>query len=75
MKKQCVDILQHMEINGSITDLEAYMIYHIRRLASRVHDLKKMYGYNVGSVWETSVNAAGEPVRYKRYFLIKGESE
>jgi len=71
MKPQCVDILRYMEVHGSITDLEAYTVLHIRRLASRVYDLRSLYGYNVRKTLETGKNADGEPVRYARYYLLK----
>ncbi len=69
MKPQCMDILRHMEEHGSITDLDAYTVYHIRRLASRIYDLKALYGIDVGKVTERGKNADGVPVNYARYFL------
>ena len=68
MKPQCVQVLRHMEDNGSITDLEAYTIYHIRRLASRIYDLK-CYGYEIGKITERGKNADGVPVNYARYYI------
>lgn len=75
MKPQCADILRHMEEHGSITDLEAYTIYHIRRLASRIYDLKALYGYSIGKVMERGENADGEPVNHARYFIEEGNDE
>ena len=38
---QCEMILNHIQEHGSITDLEAYTLYSIRRPAARVFDLRK----------------------------------
>lgn len=72
MKPQCAQVLRHMATYGSITDLDAYTIYHIRRLASRIYDLKQL-GYKIKKVMERGMNADGAPVNYARYFIEKEE--
>lgn len=71
MKPQCVMILRHLDEHGSITSAEAMNIYGIARLASRIDDLKHLYGYKIGKVTERGKNRFGEPVNYARYFLLK----
>ena len=62
---QCQQILQMIEDNGSITTMDAYA-EGITRLASRIHDLRKM-GYQITSKTEYSKNRHGKPVHYSRY--------
>ena len=71
MKPQCTDVLNHMEKYGSITSNEAMGMYGITRLASRISDLKQMYGYTIGKTTERGVNRYGAPVNYARYFLTE----
>ena len=61
-------ILNHVQLFGSITPLEALKEYGIMRLASRVHDLKKQ-GIDLKRTMETAKNRFGEPVHYMRYSL------
>ena len=73
MKPQCQKILEHMEAHGSITDRDAFELYRIRRLASRIYDLKKG-GYSIGRTMERGMNANGSPVWYARYFIQREAS-
>ena len=58
---QCKLILEYLAEHGSITAWEAMAELHIMRLASRIHDLKKM-GYDIiGEMVSTNGK------RYKRY--------
>ena len=70
---QCDRILQFMHDNGSISDVEAYCQLGIRRLASRIHDLRSL-GYPVVGVFETSKNQYGK-IHYKRYSLMAETNE
>ena len=61
-------IANHLLEHGSITSWEAITLYRATRLSAAIFLLKKR-GYNVTSVWETSVNSEGEKSRYVRYRL------
>lgn len=60
---QCKLILEYLAAHGSITAWEAMAELHIMRLASRIHDLRKL-GHNI--IGEM-VTANGK--RFKRYRL------
>ena len=62
---QCQQILQMIDENGSVTTMEAFA-EGITRLASRVHDLRKM-GYDIISEPVTGRNRHGKPIHYARY--------
>lgn len=65
---QCDRILRHLKEYGSITDLEAYSEYGIRRLASRIHDLKKR-GVDIVLETVTGKNRYGEATHFSVYRL------
>ena len=65
---QCEQIIEYIRRYGSITDVEAYADFGIRRLAARVSDLKDR-GYNIKSVGESGKNRFGKKTHYTRYFL------
>jgi len=46
MKTQCEKIIDYMEEHGSITQLEALQYCGCLRLASRIHDIRRM-GVNI----------------------------
>lgn len=46
--KQCQEVLSHLQSGNPITALEALNLYGIFRLASRIHDLRKI-GYDIQS--------------------------
>lgn len=64
---QCQMILQMMQENGSVSSMEAYA-EGITRLASRVHDLKRM-GYEIDSETVYAKNRFGKRIHYSRYRL------
>ena len=70
---QCEKILRHLREVGSIDDLTAYGEYGIRRLASRIHDLKKQ-GYDIVAETKRGKNRYGEATHYAVYRL-KEETE
>lgn len=74
MKPQCEAILRFMETSGSITPNEAKAVCRCQRLASRIRDLKEL-GIGIDGKMESGVNADGEPVRYKKYWLKEGQTE
>lgn len=65
---QCDRILRHLKEYGSITDLEAYTKYGIRRLASRIHDLKRR-GVDIISERVNGRNRNDEPTHFSVYRL------
>ena len=62
---QCQIILQVLEDYGSITTMEAFAM-GITRLASRIHDLRKM-GITIESETVYSTNRYGDTIHYARY--------
>ena len=68
-KTQCKMILDYLEAHGSITAWEAMEKLHIMRLASRIHDLRKM-GHNI--VGAMVKNAEGK--RWKVYRIAEVEA-
>ena len=65
---QKAKILQYCEEHGSITNREAFEKLFINSPTKRISELKKA-GYDVQPVVETRLNAAGERVRFNRYFI------
>lgn len=56
---QCQRVLQYMADFGSITTLQAYNDLGVTRLASRIHDLKRM-GYEIKRETASFKNRYGE---------------
>ena len=67
---QCTKILEHIKYKGSISPIEAEVLYGVRRLASRINDLKR-FGHNITSEIVTGVNRDGGRVRYAIYKLAQ----
>ena len=65
---QCDRIIRHLREVGPIDDLTAYSEYGIRRLTSRIHDLKTQ-GYDIAAETKTGKNRFGEPTHYAEYRL------
>ena len=65
---QCERILRHLRDYGSITQGEAYSEYGIKRLASRINDLKKK-GFIITSETVTGKNRYGEDTHFSLYRL------
>ena len=63
---QCERVLQYMDDFGTISTLEAFNDLGVTRLASRIHDLKRM-GYRIESETRSSRNRYGESVHYSVY--------
>ena len=62
-------ILGYCAEHGSITIRDAFEKLHINSPSKRISELRRSGLYDVKSVVETSVNAAGEEVKFKRYFI------
>lgn len=65
---QCEMILQHLQVEGSITAAEALSEYGIMRLASRISDLKKD-GVKIRRRMVKAKNRFGEPMAYAEYSI------
>ncbi|MBP5720396.1 MAG: hypothetical protein J6W82_04970 [Bacteroidales bacterium] len=60
--------------NGSVTAGELMTDAGMCSPRKRISELKRstmLAGYEIQDQWEEGHNRYGEPVRYKRYFLIK----
>ena len=62
---QCQKVLKRIEDKGSITTMEAFEM-GITRLASRVHDLRRM-GIKIVAETVYAKNRDGESVHYAKY--------
>lgn len=67
-------IINYIREFGSISSWEAYSDLGITQLGARIDQLKKE-GYEFKTEWENSKNRYGEPVSYKRYYLVDMISE
>lgn len=68
MTPQAQIIYDHMDHNGSITQLEAYELYGITRVASRIHELREQ-GIGIVKSMRTGRNRFGVNCRYAEYRL------
>ena len=66
-KQQTFRIIEYLKTHDGITDGEAYTKLKVRRLASRIHDIKKL-GFVIDDEWITFENEYGTG-RCKRYSL------
>lgn len=69
---QCNMVLAHIKEHGSISPIEAENLYGVRRLASRVNDLRRR-GHDIASEIVSGVDRRGARVRYAVYRLSKEE--
>lgn len=67
---QAAKILAFCKEHGSITVRDALFL-DINSPRKCISDMRKR-GYDVTDIEETRVNASGETVRYKRYFIKEG---
>jgi len=63
---QCQRVLQYLEDFGSISSLQAFADLGITRLASRIHDIKRM-GIAITKDTATGTNRYGEITHYAVY--------
>ena len=63
-------ILEHIRKFGYITSWQAYQDLGIMQLGARIDQLQKE-GYQFRTEWENKKNRFGEPVSFKRYYLIE----
>ncbi len=64
-------VLRHLRHSCSITSWEAIKEYGVTRLSAVIFDLRQI-GWNITDVWEHTYNRYGEPTKFKRYILKKG---
>lgn len=70
METQNQLILNHLSKYKTITTIQAFELYGITRLPSRIFDLRES-GHKIGMIWENNINRFGLPTRYRKYFIIK----
>lgn len=63
-------ILNYIKEFGSISSWQAYSDLGITQLGARIDGLQKE-GYRFKTEWEKSTNRYGQPVMFKKYFLVK----
>jgi hypothetical protein len=61
-------ILQHLEKHGSITDLDAYRLYAVRRLGARIWDLRAD-GFKIRSQNTKGKNRFGQFTHFTTYIF------
>jgi hypothetical protein len=62
-------ILGYCAEHGSITIRDAFEKLHINSPSKRISELRNSGGYDVQDITETRLNAEGDEVRFKRYFI------
>ena len=63
---QCERILKYMDDFGSISNAQAFMDLGVARLASRIHDLRRM-GIEIESETVNAKNRYGESTHFSVY--------
>lgn len=66
-------ILKYINDFGSITSWEAYQELGIMQLGARLDQLQRD-GHCFRTEWESKENRYGEPVSFKRYYLVSQEA-
>lgn len=60
--------MQYCKDNGSITIRDAFEKLRINSPSKRISEMR-LGGYSVEAVAESRINADGDEVKYKRYFI------
>lgn len=63
-------VIEHLNRYGSITDLEAYRDYAIRRLAAVIWDLRHKYHFEIDTKTTVAKNRFGETTSFATYILV-----
>lgn len=71
MRGKTKKVLEHLQTKGSITTLDAFLLYRATRLSAIIYNLRK-YGYSIISKPESYTNADGETSHFVRY-IYEGE--
>lgn len=61
-------VLNHLQLHGKITDLEAYKLYAIRRLGARIWDLRAD-GYKIRTQNTKEKNRFGQQTMFATYVM------
>ena len=61
-------VLNHLQLHGKITDLEAYKLYAIRRLGARIWDLRAD-GYKIITKNTKEKNRFGQQTMFATYVM------
>lgn len=64
-------VLKHLCVNNSITTMEAFVNYHITRLAALIFNLRKE-GYDIDTEIVNNKSPDGSYTRYAKYSLVGG---
>ena len=68
------EVLNHLRKKKYITSYEAFELYGATRLSAIIFDLRTD-GIKIGGIWEKTVDRYGTEKRFKRYFIIKEETD
>lgn len=60
--------MEHLKAHKTITPMEAFSIYGITKLATRISELRRQ-GVQILGDWVETENVYGDKVRYKSYRL------
>ena len=71
---QCDRVLMHLVKYGTITGDEADKLYGIKRLPSRISEMKKEDGINFVVTFQKGTNRYGEPCHWAEYSLAEKQS-
>ena len=71
MRGKTKKVLEYLQTNGSITTIDAFMLFRATRLSAIIFNLRK-YGYEIISKPETYTNEDGITSYYVRY-VYEGE--
>lgn len=74
MTSQSERIYNHLQIFGTITNAQAHNDYGIRHLPSVIRDIKKKYGVEISTKWESGKNRFNEKCRWEVYSLNEKKS-
>lgn len=67
-------LLSAFKAGKHLTNESARKLCGTNRLAARVHDLREL-GYNITDIWREGTNRYGNKMKYKEYWLVRGEHE
>ena len=69
------DVLNYINLHGSITSKEASNDLSQTRLSARIHDLRTKYGIPIKTIHMNSLNRHGNTVTYAKYEFKGDENE
>lgn len=69
-EKQTAWVLEYIREHGSITDVEAYEGYGIRRLSARIWDLRHIHGIEIKDAWEYKYDNRGKVIKKWKVYWI-----